>query len=137
MTDPTTALAAKEGPLMNRITRIPGGPIGRSTLTSWRTAMALALGGVILAAGISLSAFGEEATPTKHRGSYAINGRIHVGLFGHPDGKPLTTGPRDMKPSWSKEGDLLVFFRVTRPAPRVPDWKTAICVVRTECLLLT
>ena len=74
----------------------------------------------------------EEATPTVHRGSYALNGRIHVGRFGHPDGEPLTTGPGDMKPSWSKEGDLLVFFRVTKFAPRVPDWKTAICVVKTD-----
>lgn len=76
--------------------------------------------------------FSEAVTPTDQRGSYALNGRIHVGLFGHPDGEPLTTGPADMKPSWSKEGDLLVFFRLTKPAPRIPDWKTAICVVKAD-----
>jgi Tol biopolymer transport system component len=80
----------------------------------------------------AVSSFAEEVTPTEHRGSYALNGRIHVGLFGHPDGKPLTDGPADMKPSWSKEGDLLVFFRITKYAPRIPDWKTAICVVKAD-----
>ena len=86
-----------------------------------------------LAVGVLVvPSLGEEVTPTELRGSYALNGRIHVGLFGHPDGKPLTDGPADMKPSWSKEGDLLVFFRITKQAPRIPDWKTAICVVKTD-----
>ena len=75
---------------------------------------------------------GEEVTPTEHRGSYALNGRIYVGRFGHPDGEPLTDGPLDMKPSWSKEGDLLVFFRVTKYTQHIPDWKTAICVVKAD-----
>ncbi len=78
---------------------------------------------------------GDEVTPTEHRGSYALNGRIHVGRFGHPDGEPVTTGRRDqpdMKPSWSKEGDLLVFFRLMKYAEQIPDWKTAICVVKTD-----
>jgi Tol biopolymer transport system component len=81
---------------------------------------------------LAVPSLGEEVTPTEHRGSYALNGRIQVGLFGHPDGEPLTTGPADMKPSWSKQGDLLVFFRVTKFAPRIPDWKTAICVVKAD-----
>lgn len=87
---------------------------------------------VFAAAVLVHSSFGEEVTPTEHRGSYSLNGRIHVGRFGHPDGKPLTTGPGDMKPSWSREGDLLVFFRVTKFAANVPDWKTAICVVKAD-----
>ena len=37
-----------------------------------------------------------------------------------------------MKPSWSKEGDLLVFFRVTKYVRRIPDWKTAICVIKAD-----
>ena len=81
---------------------------------------------------LAVTSFSEELTPTEQRGSYALNGRIHVGLFGHPDGKPLTDGPADMKPSWSKQGDLLVFFRITKHAPRIPDWKTAICVVKAD-----
>ena len=51
---------------------------------------AILLLSAVAAAGL---AFAEDATQTKHRGSYALNGRIHVALFGHPDGKPLTSGP--------------------------------------------
>jgi Tol biopolymer transport system component len=53
-------------------------------------------------------------------------------VFGDPDGKPITTGPADMKPSWSKTGDMLVFFRVTKFAQDIPNWKTAICVVNID-----
>lgn len=73
-----------------------------------------------------------ETTPTSHRGVYAVNGRLHVSLFGTPDGEPITTGPDDMKPSWAKTGDWIVFFRRTKSAPRVSDWKTAICVVKAN-----
>jgi len=45
-----------------------------------------------------------------NRGSYYVNGEIHVGTYGQPEGKPLTTGHHDFKPSWSKTGDMLVFF---------------------------
>jgi hypothetical protein len=34
-------------------------------------------------------------------------------VFGGPDGEPTTTGPGDMKPSWSKAGGKMVFFRAT------------------------
>jgi Tol biopolymer transport system component len=37
-----------------------------------------------------------------------------------------------MKPSWSKSGGMLVFFRVTKFAREVPDWKTAICVINVD-----
>jgi hypothetical protein len=74
----------------------------------------------------------EDPAPTDLKGAYAVNGRLHVSLFGAPDGDPITTGPGDMKPSWSKTGDMIVFFRLTKRAPRVPDWKTAICVVRAD-----
>ena len=43
------------------------------------------------------------------RGSYYVNGEIHVNTYGQPEGKPLTTGHHDFKPSWSKTGDMLVF----------------------------
>lgn len=71
-------------------------------------------------------------TETGLKGAYAVDGRLHVGVFGKPEGKPLTTGHQDMKPSWSKTGDMLVFFRVTKFASEVPDWKTAICVIKTD-----
>ena len=46
--------------------------------------------------------------------------------------KPITTGHQNMKPSWAKTGGMLVFFRVTKFAREVPDWKTAICVINVD-----
>jgi len=74
----------------------------------------------------------EGAAPTGLKGAYAVNGRLHVGVFGGPGGEPITTGPGDMKPSWSKTGGKIVFFRVTKFAPEVINWKTAICVVNAD-----
>lgn len=74
----------------------------------------------------------QEATKTDLKGVYSVNGRLHVALFGTPDGPPITTGPGDMKPSWARTGGRIVFFRLVTPAPRIPDWKTAICVVNTD-----
>jgi len=45
---------------------------------------------------------------------------------------PITTGHTDMKPSWSIEGDMIVFFRVTRMRERVQDWHTAICAINAD-----
>jgi len=73
-----------------------------------------------------------EVTPTELKGSYAVNGELHVNTFGTPEGEPITTGHQDMKPSWSKMGGMLVFFRVIKFAPKVPDWKTAICVINID-----
>ncbi|MBC8471859.1 MAG: ankyrin repeat domain-containing protein, partial [Planctomycetes bacterium] len=39
------------------------------------------------------------------RGSYFCNGEIHVNTYGMPEGRPLTAGYQDFKPSWSKTGD--------------------------------
>ena len=74
----------------------------------------------------------DEVAPTGLIGAYARNGEIHVNEFGTPEEPPLTTGHKDIKPSWSKTGDTLVFFRLTKPAPRVSDWRTAICIVKTD-----
>jgi len=75
---------------------------------------------------LAAASLGEEVTQTEHRGSYALNGRIHVGLFGHPDGEPLTTGHQDMKPSWSKTGDrqeMAVFDLATlKTKTRLNEW---------------
>jgi hypothetical protein len=53
-----------------------------------------------------------------HRISYYKNGEIHVNQLGQPDKKPLTSGHWDFKPSWSKTGDKLVFFRRLCECPR-------------------
>ena len=74
----------------------------------------------------------EEMTPNDLKGAYSVNGELQVNTFGDPEGEPITRGHKDMKPSWSKTGGKIVFFRLTRPAPRVSDWKTAICVVNAD-----
>jgi len=79
--------------------------------------------------GGNVQAKAKPVVETPHRGAYAKNGEIHVNVFGTPEGKGLTTGHQDMKPSWSKDNGKLVFFRVTKFARDVGDWKTAICGV--------
>jgi len=69
---------------------------------------------------------------TTFRGSYYVNGEIHVNTYGTPEGKPLTTGHSDFKPSWSKTGDMLVFFRRLKNHPITVKWKTAICVINVD-----
>ena len=70
------------------------------------------------------------------RCSYYCNGRIHVGVLGTPEGKPLTSPPvkswEDFKPSWSKTGDMLVFFRRVKNDPVTVNWKTKICIIKTD-----
>ena len=69
---------------------------------------------------------------TTFRGSYFVNGEIHVNTYGTPEGKPLTTGHQDFKPSWSKTGNMLVFFRRLKNHPVTVMWKTAICVINVD-----
>ena len=66
------------------------------------------------------------------RGSYYVNGEIHVNTYGQPEGKPLTTGHQDFKPSWSKTGDMLVVFRKVKKDPDVSKWKTAIHIIHAD-----
>ena len=69
---------------------------------------------------------------TNFRGSYFVNGEIHVNTYGSPEGKPLTTGHKDFKPSWSKTGDMLVFFRRLKHHPVTVNWITQICVINAD-----
>ncbi|MEO0414726.1 MAG: hypothetical protein AAF226_07220 [Verrucomicrobiota bacterium] len=69
---------------------------------------------------------------TNHRGSYYVNGEIHVNTYGNPEVSPLTAGHHDFKPSWSKTGDMLVFFRRTKNDPDVSKWKTAIHIIHAD-----
>jgi len=73
-----------------------------------------------------------DRTSTGYRGSYFKNGEIHVNTYGTPEGKPLTSGHQDFKPSWSKTGDMLVFFRRLKNDPVVTNWKTAIHVINVD-----
>ena len=74
----------------------------------------------------------EEVKPTGYRGAYFKNGEIYVNEYGTPEGKPLTSGHQDFKPSWSKTGDMLVFFRRLKDDPVVTNWKTAIHVINVD-----
>jgi len=69
---------------------------------------------------------------TGYRGSYFKNGEIHVNEYGTPEGKPLTSGHQDFKPSWSKTGDMLVFFRRLKNDPVVTNWKTQIHIIHVD-----
>ncbi len=73
-----------------------------------------------------------KSTSVPYRGSYYKNGEIHVNPYGSAEGKPLTTGHHDFKPSWSQTGDMLVFFRRTKNDPNVLNWKTAIHVINVD-----
>lgn len=67
-----------------------------------------------------------------YRSSYYKNGEIHVNVLGTTEDKPLTSGHWDFKPSWSKTGDMLVFFRRLVNHREVSQWKTAICIINVD-----
>jgi hypothetical protein len=73
-----------------------------------------------------------QVKSTGFRGSYFVNGEIHVNHYGTPEGKPLTSGHQDFKPSWSKTGDMLVFFRRLKNDPVVTNWKTQIHIINVD-----
>ncbi len=75
---------------------------------------------------------GEAGPPRRSRISYYCNGEIHVGLPGQPEGKPLTTGHWDFKPSWSKTGDMFVCFRRLKDDPVTVNWLTAIFIINVD-----
>ncbi len=82
---------------------------------------------------ISLLAFTiQTSVAESHRSSYYKNGEIHVNVLGTPEGKPLTSGHWDFKPSWSKTDDMLVFFRRLVNDKEVSNWKTAICIINVD-----
>jgi len=75
---------------------------------------------------------GEATPPRASRISYYCDGEIHVNVPGQPEGKPLTTGHWDFKPSWSKTGNMLVFFRRLKNDPDVGKWITATCIINVD-----
>src|SRR5271165_1077579 len=91
---------------------------------------------VAVSAGIGSAAVparaGEAGRLPGPRISYYCNGEIHVNEVGKPEGKPLTTGHWDFKPSWSKTGDRLVFFRRNKDDPVTVNWLSAICIINVD-----
>jgi hypothetical protein len=98
-----------------------GGPVTASRLSV-----------LVFCAALVIAAHAAQAAGTGHRSSYYVNGEIHVNELGTPEGQPLTSGHDDFKPSWSKTGNMLVFFRRLKNDPVVTNWKTAICIIKTD-----
>ncbi len=66
------------------------------------------------------------------KGAYIVNDELYVNTFGLPEEKPLTKDYYDFKPSWSKTGNKIVFFRGFDISTPLPNWKTAICIINTD-----
>ncbi|MGA2497811.1 MAG: hypothetical protein ABSH20_08725 [Tepidisphaeraceae bacterium] len=88
--------------------------------------------GVASATAPLIACAGEAVLSPATRISYFCNGEIHVGEVGMPEGKPITTGHMDFKPSWSKTGNMLVCFRRTKDDPVTVNWKSAIFVINVD-----
>jgi len=98
-----------------------------------RSAVAVAAGsGMSSAFAPVLASAGEAARPRASRISYFCNGEIHVNEVGKPEGRPLTAGHMDFKPSWSKTGNMLVCFRRTKDDPDTLKWKSAVFVINVD-----
>jgi len=66
------------------------------------TAAMAAYSSITAAVAPVLARAGEAGQLRGSRISYYCNGEIYVSEVGKPEGKPLTTGHWDFKPSWSK-----------------------------------
>ncbi len=91
-----------------------------------------AAAGIGSAAVPRLARAGEAGRLPGPRISYFRDGEIHVNEIGKPEGKPLTTGHMDFKPSWSKTGNKLVFFRRYKDDPVTVNWLSAICIINVD-----
>ena len=96
------------------------------------TAAVAAYGGVGSAVAPHLAYAEEAGHPRSSRISYYCNGAIHVNEVGKPEGKPLTAGHWDFKPSWSKTGDMLVCFRRLKDDPDTLKWKSAVFIINVD-----
>jgi len=98
-----------------------------------RSAATAVASAAIGSAALPRMAFAERAeSRQRSRISYFRDGEIHVNEVGKPEGKALTTGHWDFKPSWSKTGDMLVFFRRLKTDPDVSKWITAVCIIKVD-----
>jgi hypothetical protein len=97
-----------------------------------RGTVAVAVAGTSSTAAPLVTCAGEAEFPRPSRISYYYNGEIHVNEIGQPEGKPLTTGHWDFKPSWSKTGDMLVCFRRLKDDPVTVNWLTAIFIINAD-----
>jgi len=69
------------------------------------------------------------------KGVYSRNNNLHVSKFGAYEENQITYGSLDMKPSWTKSGNKIVFFRIIEYAKPFNDftkWKTSICIINPD-----
>lgn len=66
------------------------------------------------------------------RASYYKDGEIHITELGQPEGKAITSGHWDFKPSWSVTDDRLVFFRRLKDHADLNQWISAICIINVD-----
>ncbi|MFZ4767966.1 MAG: hypothetical protein ACOYMN_23705, partial [Roseimicrobium sp.] len=85
---------------------------------------------LLCALGVLCGSIVNAAEP--YRASYYKDGEIHITVLGQPEGKAITTGHWDFKPSWSKTGDHLVFFRRLKNDPVVSNWITQLCIINAD-----
>ena len=108
-------------------------PLSRREFLKATTAAVAASAGIGSALAPLLARAGEAGRSRAPRISYYSNREIHVNEVGQPEGKPLTTGHWDFKPSWSKTGDHLVCFRRLEGDPaNVMTWKSAIFIINAD-----
>lgn len=89
--------------------------------------------GLLLTAFAGMTSYTPAAeAKSRKRISYFRNGEIYVSQVGQPEGKPLTTGHMDFKPSWSQTEDLLVCFRRTKDDPDTLKWRSSIFVMKAD-----
>jgi hypothetical protein len=100
--------------------------------TSQATAAMGACAGIGAAKTPVFARAGKAEPPRGSRISYYCNGEIYVNEVGKPEGKPLTAGHWDFKPSWSKTGDMLVCFRRLKDDPDTLKWKSAVFIINAD-----
>ncbi len=78
---------------------------------------------------------GEEDFPllTMTGERWAASADLNISI--QQQGKPhiyLTEANRDFKPSWSKSGSMIAFFRLLNYGPEFAQWKTKLCVINAN-----
>ncbi len=73
----------------------------------------------------------EHGQSTDLFGVFTIDNELYVGKPDEAEPVRITQEWPDFKPSWSPDGEWIVFFRIVNsPKLNIPEWKTKICVIR-------
>jgi Tol biopolymer transport system component len=105
------------------------GAFGASAAVLW--AVACGSGGAPPPDPTPLPALPPTGHATDERWASSDDLRITVNQYGR-DRLFLTQGHDDFKPSWSKTGSMLTFFRVVSYGPTFAQWQTKLCVIHAD-----